>query len=64
MIEIIIILLAVIALGVRRLVRVSEFREVYVPGRVYKPMNEKQKRVAIVLCVLVVIALIIFAISY
>lgn len=64
MIEIIIILLVVIALGVRKLVRTSEPQKVYVPGRAYKPLNETQKKVAVVFCILVIIALIAFAFSY
>lgn len=72
MIEIIIILLVIIAFKVSKLAKVSKPQDVYVPKtdeelRKYvskHTMNETQKIIFVVVCVLVVIALIQLAISY
>lgn len=72
MIEIIIILLVVIALGVWKLVKVSSPQETYVPKTdeelrkfVSKhTMTETEKIIAVVICILVIIALLLFAFFY
>lgn len=72
MIEIIIILLVVIAVGVWKLVKVSSPQKIHVPKideefRKYvnkHTMNEAKKIIAFVFCILVIIALMLFAFFY
>lgn len=72
MIEIIIILLVVIAVGVWKLVKVSSPQKVHVPKTDKElkkfvsrhTMNDGQKIIAFVFCILVIIALILFAFFY